>query len=322
MANLNIAEQRLPQDGRIKLMCDGRSVEMRVSSLPTQFGESVVLRILDQAAGRLELDALGLPEPMRRDVTDIIQRPNGIFLVTGPTGSGKTTTLYGCLKALHSVEAKLLTVEDPVEYELEGVMQVPVNLSVGLTFARALRAMLRQDPDIVLVGEIRDLETASTAIQAALTGHLVLSTLHTNDAPGAVTRLADLGIEPYLLASTLQGVLAQRLVRRLCPTCKVAVGPAAAELQQLGVEAAVLSGRSVYGPVGCPACHHTGYLGRLGLFELLRMSDSLREMVALGVPLSQLRQHALAHGMTSLRTAGVEAILTGQTTVAEVLNYV
>jgi len=322
MANLNIAEQRLPQDGRIKLTCEGRAVELRVSTLPTQFGESLVLRVLDQTAGRLSLEALGLPGTIHHAMTEIMARPGGIFLVTGPTGSGKTTTLYSCLKILNTTDAKILTVEDPVEYEVEGVMQVPVNLTAGLTFARALRSMLRQDPDIVMVGEIRDLETAQIAIQAALTGHLVLSTLHTNDAPGAVTRLVDLGIAPYLLASTLEGVLAQRLVRRLCPSCKAAAGPGAAPLPQLGLDPTMLAGGSVHRQVGCPACHHTGYMGRMGVFEFMRMTDSLREMVARDVPLSQLRQHALAQGMTSLRAAGVEAILTGQTTMEEVVKYI
>jgi type IV pilus assembly protein PilB len=305
----------------MKLTCDGRAVELRISPLPTQFGESVVLRVLDQAAGRLEFDALSLPAPIRQDVASIIQRPNGILLVTGPTGSGKTSTLYACLKTLNKVDAKLLTVEDPVEYELDGVMQVPVNLTAGLTFARALHSLLRQDPDIVMVGEIRDLATAQVAIQAALTGHLVLSTLHTNDAPGAVTRLVDLGIEPYLLASTIEGVLAQRLVRRLCPSCKIAVGPASVQLPQLGVDPALFPQCTIYGKVGCPACHHTGFLGRIGLFEYMRMTDSLRELVARGVTLSQLRSQALAQGMTSLRTAGLEALITGQTTVAEVGKY-
>ena len=223
LANLNIAERRLPQDGRIKLTIAGRAVDLRVSTLPTQFGESVVLRVLDQSAVQLELGQLGLPAAIQAGVEEIIRRPNGIFIVTGPTGSGKTTTLYSCLKMLNTIDAKLLTVEDPVEYEIDGIMQVPVNLAAGLTFARALRTFLRQDPDIVMVGEIRDLETAQIAIQASLTGHLVLSTLHTNDAAGAVTRLVDMGIEPFLLASTLEAVLAQRLVRRICGSCRPSV---------------------------------------------------------------------------------------------------
>jgi type IV pilus assembly protein PilB len=322
LANLNIAERRLPQDGRIKLTLGGRAVDLRVSTLPTQFGESVVLRVLDQSSDRLDLGQIGLPAPIHAGVEEIIRRPNGIFLVTGPTGSGKTTTLYSCLKALNSVGSKLLTVEDPVEYEIDGVMQVPVNLAAGLTFARALRTFLRQDPDIVMVGEIRDLETAQIAIQASLTGHLVLSTLHTNDAPGAVTRLVDMGIEPFLLASTLEAVLAQRLVRRICPACRKAFAPGEALLRQLGMDPDALQGRAFYHSAGCPACNLTGYKGRLGLFEYLRVTDALRESIGQGATLGQLRQKGLAEGMTSLRSAGLQAILAGETTVEEVLKYI
>ena len=321
LANLNIAERRLPQDGRIRLTLGGRVVDLRVSTLPTQFGESVVLRVLDQSSLRLELARLGLPAAIQAGVEEIIRRPNGIFLVTGPTGSGKTTTLYSCLKALNSIGSKLLTVEDPVEYEIDGVMQVPVNLPAGLTFARALRTFLRQDPDIVMVGEIRDLETAQIAIQASLTGHLVLSTLHTNDAPGAVTRLVDMGIEPFLLASTLEAVLAQRLVRRICPACKAPLEPTADLVRLLGADPVALQGRPFYSGPGCAACHHTGYQGRLGLFEYLRLTDALRELVGQGASLGQLRQKSLAGGMTSLRAAGLQAILAGETTVEEVLKY-
>ncbi|MDI1249677.1 MAG: ATPase, T2SS/T4P/T4SS family [Lacunisphaera sp.] len=321
LANLNIAERRLPQDGRIRLNLGGRAVDLRVSTLPTQFGESVVLRILDQGAGRLQLSQLGLPEPARRAVEEIIHRPNGIFLVTGPTGSGKTTTLYSCLTVLNTIDAKLLTVEDPVEYEIDGVMQVPVNPGAGLTFARALRTFLRQDPDIVMVGEIRDLETARIAIQASLTGHLVLSTLHTNDAPGTVTRLVDMGIEPFLLASTLEAVLAQRLVRRICPACKIACAPDSAMLRQLTAVPATRNGLTVYRGAGCEACNQSGYQGRLGLFEFLRMSDPLRELVVRGASLVEIRRQAMGEGMTSLRDAGLAAVLAGDTTVEEVLKY-
>lgn len=321
LANLNIAERRLPQDGRIKLNFGGRAVDLRVSTLPTQFGESVVLRVLDQGAVRLQLDQIGLPEPIRRAVEAIIHRPNGIFLVTGPTGSGKTTTLYSCLTALNAIDHKLLTIEDPVEYEIEGVMQVPVNLGAGLTFARALRTFLRQDPDIVMVGEIRDLETARIAIQASLTGHLVLSTLHTNDAPGTVTRLVDMGIEPFLLASTLEAVLAQRLVRRICPACKVACAPDPALERQLGVGPSSCSGLKFYRGAGCAACSQSGYKGRLGIFEFLRMSDPLRELVVRGASLVAIRQQATGEGMISLRAAGLAAVLAGDTTVEEVLKY-
>ena len=321
LANLNIAERRLPQDGRLKLNLGGRAVDLRISTLPTQFGESVVLRVLDQSSVQLELRQLGLPESIQGKVQDIIRRPNGIFIVTGPTGSGKTTTLYSCLKALNTVDAKLLTVEDPVEYEVDGVMQVPVNLTAGLTFARALRSFLRQDPDIVMVGEIRDIETAQIAIQAALTGHLVLSTLHTNDAPSAVTRLVDIGIEPFLLASTLEGVLAQRLVRRVCAACKTPFEPPEAMLRQFDLDPAKLNGRPFYSGKGCAACLHTGYKGRLGLFEFLSVSDPLREMVVRGASLVRLRQQVIGEGMTPLRDAGLQAILAGETTVEEVVRY-
>ncbi len=320
MANLNIAERRLPQDGRLRLNLGGRAVDLRLSTLPTQFGESVVLRVLDQSAIQLDLGQLGLPASVRSRVEANIRRPNGIFIVTGPTGSGKTTTLYSCLKALNAVDAKLLTVEDPVEYEIEGVMQVPLNLGAGLTFVRALRAFLRQDPDIVMVGEIRDLETAQIAIQASLTGHLVLSTLHTNDAPGAVTRLTDMGIEPYLLASTLEAVLAQRLVRRLCMSCKSRCEPPESLVRQLGADPRMIKGQPIYSGTGCPACHHTGYSGRLGIFEYLQMTDSLRELVLRGASLAQLRQQALNDGMTLLREAGLHAVLAGETTIEEILK--
>jgi type IV pilus assembly protein PilB len=321
MAGLNIAECRLPQDGRIPLTLAGHTVDLRVSTLPTSFGESVVLRVLDQSSVRLELARLGLPAAMHAELAEIIRRPNGILLVTGPTGSGKTTTLYSCLAALNTVDAKLLTVEDPVEYEIDGVMQVPVNPGAGLTFARALRTFLRQDPDIVMVGEIRDLETAQIALQAALTGHLVLSTLHTNDAPSAVTRLVEMGIEPFLLASTLEAVLAQRLVRRVCSACKTVSAPPDAWLRQLGTDRTALAGRPCYAGAGCPACHHTGYQGRLGIFEFLRMTDPLRELLVQGVSLLQLRRHAAEQGMTSLRAAGLAAVFAGETTIDEVLKY-
>ena len=321
LANLDIAERRLPQDGKIRLHLGGRGVDLRVSTLPTQFGESVVLRVLDQSAGRLELGQLGMPAAVAAGVTEILHRPYGIFLVTGPTGSGKTTTLYSCLQQLNSPRAKLLTVEDPVEYEIDGIMQVPVNLGAGLTFPRALRSFLRQDPDIVMVGEIRDVETAQIAIQASLTGHLVLSTLHTNDAPGAVTRLMDLGVEPFLLASTLEAVLAQRLLRRICPDCRTPFDAGPALLEPLGLSPVALAGRPFYAGKGCPACAHSGYRGRLGLFEFLRMSEPLRELVTEGAALVRLRQQAAGEGMTSLRAAGLQAILAGQTTAEEVLKY-
>ncbi len=321
MASLNIAERRLPQDGRIALKIGGRAVDLRVSTLPTQFGESVVLRILDQSSARLALREIGLPAAVQDEIEAVIQRPNGIFIVTGPTGCGKTTTLYSCLKQLNTVDAKLLSVEDPVEYEIDGVMQVPVNFAAGLTFARALRAFLRQDPDIVMVGEIRDFETAQIAIQAALTGHLVLTTLHTNDATGAVTRLIDMGIEPFLLASTVEAVLAQRLVRRICPVCRIEFEPSAEILGQLGLNQTSMGGRTFYRGSGCVACQRTGYKGRIGLFEYLPVTESFREKVTEGASLIDLRLQATVDGMTSLRDAGMRAVFSGDTTIEEVIRY-
>jgi len=321
LANLNIAERRLPQDGRIRLALAGRSVDLRISTLPTQFGESVVLRVLDQAAVRLELGQLGLPAAARGGVEEVIRRPNGIFLVTGPTGSGKTTTLYSCLQLLNTPEAKLLTVEDPVEYEIDGIMQVPVNLAAGLTFAGALRAFLRQDPDIVMIGEIRDVETAQIGIQAALTGHLVLSTLHTNDAPSAITRLVDMGLEPFLLASTVEAVLAQRLLRRICPACRAAYEPDESLLRTLQLDAEERAGGKFFRGRGCGSCNQSGYKGRIGLFEFLRLSESLREMIGAGASLVDLRQRAQAEGLVTLRAAGLAALYAGDTTVEEVLKY-
>ncbi|MEO6995734.1 MAG: GspE/PulE family protein [Lacunisphaera sp.] len=321
MASLNIAERRLPQDGRIALKIGGRPVDLRVSTLPTQFGESVVLRILDQSSARLDLSEIGLPAAVHEKIAAVIQRPNGIFIVTGPTGCGKTTTLYSCLKQLNTVDAKLLSVEDPVEYEIDGVMQVPVNFAAGLTFAKALRAFLRQDPDIVMVGEIRDFETAQIAIQAALTGHLVLTTLHTNDATGAVTRLIDMGIEPFLLASTVEAVLAQRLVRRICRACRTEFEPAAELLEQLGLNRAARGGRPFFHGAGCLECQRTGYKGRLGLFEYLPVTESFREKITQGASLMELRLQAVADGMTSLRDAGMRAAFSGDTTIEEVIRY-
>jgi type IV pilus assembly protein PilB len=318
LANLNIAERRLPQDGRIRLTLAGRAVDLRVSTLPTQFGESVVLRVLDQSAVRLELTQLGLPDTVRGGVEELLRRPNGIFIVTGPTGSGKTTTLYSCLKLLNRTDAKLLTVEDPVEYEIDGIMQVPVNLAAGLTFARALRTFLRQDPDIIMVGEVRDVETAQIAIQASLTGHLVLTTLHTNDAPSAVTRLVDMGIAPFLLASTVEAVLAQRLLRRICPDCRSEHRPPEPLVRQLGDGLDL----KFYRGAGCPACHHSGYRGRVGVFEFLRVTDALRELIVQGASLVELRRQARADGLVSLRDAALAAIRAGDTTLEEVIKYV
>jgi len=306
LANLNVAERRLPQDGRIPFTNGGRPVDLRISTLPTQFGESVVLRVLDQTAVALDLASLALPERVHRGVEAAIQRPNGVFVVTGPTGSGKTTTLYACLRAIHRPEFKVLTAEDPVEYEIEGLMQVPVNPVAGLTFAAALRAFLRQDPDVIMVGEIRDVETAQIAIQAALTGHLVLTTLHTNDAPGTITRLVDMGIEPFLIASTLEAVLAQRLVRRICPVCRAPDGNRADRRGQR--------------ERGCERCGGSGYKGRLGIFEFLRVTEALRELITARAPTYRLREQALADGLGPLREAGLAAVQAGLTTAEEVLK--
>jgi type IV pilus assembly protein PilB len=317
LAGLNIAERRVPQDGRLRFAVDGRSVDLRISTLPTQSGESVVLRVLDPSSAPLQLAALGLPAALEAEVREIIHRPHGIFVVTGPTGSGKTTTLYGCLRIINHPGLKILTAEDPVEYEIEGIMQLPVNPGIGLTFAAALRSFLRQDPDVLMVGEIRDLETAQIAIQAALTGHLVLSTLHTNDAAGAITRLIDMGVEPYLLCATLEAVLAQRLVRRICPDCRETAGPPATLLAQFGLDPGQTEGRSFHRGRGCDACQHTGYKGRTGIFEWLRMSEPLRELVMQRAPAVDIKRMAVGHGMRTLHTAGLCAVADGRTTLEE-----
>jgi len=321
IADLNIAEHRIPQDGRIKLTIEGRAVDLRVSTLPTQFGESVVLRVLDKSAVNLDLDNLGLPENVKTGIRDAVRRPNGIFIVTGPTGSGKTTTLYSALREVNEVETKLLTAEDPVEYELEGIMQVPVNHQVGLDFARALRAFLRQDPDKIMVGEIRDIETARIAVQASLTGHVVLSTLHTNDAPGAITRLIDMGLEPFLLSASLEFVLAQRLVRKICTGCKQDYEPAKDLIENLGLNQNDIGERQFFYGAGCEECNQSGYRGRTGLFEMIKVSDSFREMINSGAATLVLRQKAIEQGMRTLREDGVRSIFDGESTVEEVLKY-
>lgn len=321
IADLNIAEHRIPQDGRIKMTIEGRAVDLRVSTLPTQFGESVVLRVLDKSAVNLDLDSLGLPENIKTGIRDAVRRPNGIFIVTGPTGSGKTTTLYSALKEVNQLDTKLLTAEDPVEYEIEGIMQVPVNHQVGLDFARALRAFLRQDPDKIMVGEIRDIETARIAVQASLTGHVVLSTLHTNDAPGAVTRLVDMGLQPFLLSASLEFVLAQRLVRKICSNCKQEYVPSHDLLQSLGLNPNELGDRKFYFGGGCESCNQSGYRGRTGLFEMIKVTDSFREMINSGAATLVLRQCAIEQGMRTLREDGLRSIFDGESTVEEVLKY-
>lgn len=321
MSSLNIAETRLPQDGRISQEVHGKRIDMRVSTLPTIYGESVVLRVLDRSNANLDLEMLNLPPAIHEYIEDTILKPNGIFICTGPTGAGKTTTLYACLRKVNTEDSKLLTAEDPVEYEIDGIIQVPVQESIGLTFGRVLRAFLRQDPDRILVGEMRDLETAQIAIQASLTGHLVLSTLHTNDAPGAVTRLVDMGCEPFLVAATLEGVLGQRLLRRICPDCKVAYPPSAAVLEQIGLNPSDIGSKEFYTGQGCDTCNDTGYKGRQGLFELLDMSDPIRELVSKRAATVVLKQKARELGMKTLREDGLRNIYDGITTIEEVLKY-
>ncbi|PYL16785.1 MAG: pilus assembly protein PilB, partial [Verrucomicrobia bacterium] len=279
MANMNIAERRLPQDGRIQKNIAGRHVDLRVSTLPTQFGESVVLRVLDRSTVNLDLEMLGMPEYVHNYIHEIINCPNGIFIATGPTGSGKTTTLYSCLRKINTIDSKLLTAEEPVEYDLEGIVQVPVNEAIGLTFARVLRAFLRQDPDRIMIGETRDLETAQIAIQASLTGHLVFTTLHTNDAPGAITRLIDMGVEPFLISATLEAVLGQRLLRSICPNCRAPYQPNESVLAQLELSKRDIGDRKFFYGEGCDACNHTGYKGRKGIYELMKITDPLRELI-------------------------------------------
>ena len=321
MSNMNIAERRVPQDGRIVKQVGDRQVDMRVSSLPTHHGESVVLRVLDRSSVNLSLEALGLPEHIFEYVTETIEKPNGIFIVTGPTGAGKTTTLYAALKRINTIDHKLLTAEDPVEYDIDGIIQIPVHEAIGLTFPRVLRAFLRQDPDRIMVGEMRDMDTAQIAIQASLTGHLVLSTLHTNDAPGAVTRLVDMGCEPFLVAASLEGVLAQRLVRTICLECKTHYEPNEALLTQLGVSPHELGDKDFHTGKGCDACGQTGYKGRAGLYELLDISDPVRELITDRAPTVVVKQKAMEHGMTTLREDGLRNIYLGKTSIEEVLKY-
>jgi len=289
--------------------------------LPTQYGESVVLRVLDKSVVNLDLESLSLPEDVKSGVREAVRRPNGIFIVTGPTGSGKTTTLYSALREVNEIDTKILTAEDPVEYEIEGIMQVPVNHQVGLDFPRALRAFLRQDPDTIMVGEIRDLETARIAVQASLTGHVVLSTLHTNDAAGAVTRLLDMGLEPFLLAASLEFVLAQRLVRRICSNCKQDYIPKNEMIEDLELKPEEYEGRQFYFGAGCDECNQTGYSGRSGLFEMIRVTDVYRELITAGAATIVLKHKAIEQGSRTLRADGLRAIFDGRTTIEEVLKY-
>ena len=321
MANMNIAERRLPQDGRIQKNIAGRHVDLRVSTLPTQFGESVVLRVLDRSTVNLDLEMLGMPDYIHNYLLEVIERPNGIFIATGPTGSGKTTTLYSCLRKINTLDSKLLTAEEPVEYDLEGIIQVPVNENIGLTFARVLRAFLRQDPDRIMIGETRDLETAQIAIQASLTGHLVFTTLHTNDAPGAITRLIDMGVEPFLISATLEAVLGQRLLRSICPNCRENYKPNESLLAQLEISKRDIGDRKFFYGKGCDACNNTGYKGRKGIYELMRITDPLRELINERAPTVVLKQKAIELGMVTLRQDGLRSIFAGDTTIEEVLKY-
>ncbi len=321
MANMNIAERRLPQDGRIQKNIAGRNIDLRVSTLPTQFGESLVLRVLDRTTVNLELEALGMPDYIYNFLLEMIHRPNGIFIATGPTGSGKTTTLYSCLRKINTIDSKLLTVEEPVEYDLEGIVQVPVNEAIGLTFARVLRSFLRQDPDRIMVGETRDLETAQIAIQASLTGHLVFTTLHTNDAPGAITRLIDMGIEPFLISATLEAVLGQRLLRTICTQCRKTYQPNEELLAELGISRRDVGERQFYYGKGCEACNNTGYKGRKGIYELLKVTDPIRELINARAPTVTLKEKAIELGMVTLRQDGLRSIFAGDTTIEEVLKY-
>jgi type IV pilus assembly protein PilB len=321
MANMNIAERRLPQDGRIQKNIAGRTVDLRVSTLPTQFGESVVLRVLDRTTVNLDLEMLGMPDYIHQYILEVINRPNGIFIATGPTGSGKTTTLYSCLRKINTIDSKLLTAEEPVEYDLEGIVQVPVNEAIGLTFARVLRSFLRQDPDRIMVGETRDLETAQIAIQASLTGHLVFTTLHTNDAPGAVTRLIDMGVEPFLISSTLEAVLGQRLLRSICPNCRTTYQPSDDLLAQLELSRRDIGSKNFFYGKGCETCNQTGYKGRKGIYELMKITDPLRELINERAPTVVLKQKAVELGMVALRQDGLRSIFAGDTTIEEVLKY-
>jgi type IV pilus assembly protein PilB len=321
MANLNISERRVPQDGRIAFNLGNKQIDLRVSTLPTQFGESVVLRVLDRSSVNLEIESLGFPKYVYDFVTEVIMRPNGIFVVTGPTGCGKTTTLYSCLRRVNTIDSKLLTAEDPVEFDIEGIMQVAINDGAGMTFSRALRSFLRQDPDIIMVGEMRDLETAQISIQASLTGHLVLSTLHTNDSPGAVTRLVDMGVEPFLISSTLMGVLGQRLVRTVCKNCRTPFEPTEAQLSLLNLSPHDLGDKVFYYGRGCSTCNDTGYRGRKGIFELLIVNDPIRTLINERAPTVVVRQKAVELGMVTLREDGLRGIFEGDTTIEEVVKY-
>ncbi len=320
MSNLDIAERRLPQDGRIQLAIGGASVDIRVSTLPTLFGESVVLRILDRTVVQLDLNKVGMAADTLVIWRELIQKPNGIILVTGPTSSGKTTTLYATLNELNHIEDKIITTEEPVEYEIEGLIQVPINAEIGVTFASCLRAILRQDPDKILVGETRDLETAEISIQASLTGHIVFTTLHTNDAPSAITRLRDMGVPTFLITATIEGVLAQRLVRKICNFCRTPFTPSPEVTMELGMSPEEAASKPFFYGKGCEKCNNTGYKGRMGIYELLIMNDTLREMVVSEASLDEFRNSCRRFGMRTLRESGLKAVHEGATSIEEVVR--
>ena len=320
MADLDIAERRMPQDGRIELMVGGHPVDLRVSVMPTIFGESVVMRILDRSVVNLSLANVGMDEATMAAFRSAIDRPNGIVLVTGPTGSGKTTTLYSSLSELNNIEDKLITTEDPVEYDIDGIIQIPIDTDVGVTFAGCLRAILRQDPDTILVGEIRDLETAEIAIQAALTGHLVFSTLHTNDAPSTVTRLKDMGIQSFMICATVEAILAQRLVRRICTKCREETKVNTQLLFDLGLEREAVADKKFFKGKGCDQCNNTGYKGRIAMFELMVLNDKIRDMVMGNASTDEIRDEATDNGMITLRDFGMKLVADGITTLDEVVR--
>jgi len=320
MADLDITEARVPQDGRIELAIDGRPVDLRVATLPGASGEGCVMRVLDRSAVSLDLQALGLQPHDEAALRAMTTLPHGIVLVTGPTGSGKTTTLYAMLSEANSPDTKIITVEDPVEYDIDGIVQVPINDEIGVTYASVLRSILRQDPDKILVGEIRDQETGATAVEASLTGHTVFATIHTNDAPSTVTRLVDMGVEPFLISATLESVVAQRLVRSVCADCRVEFEPDEDVLMELGPDADLVRGRTLSYGKGCDKCHHTGYRGRTGLFEIMTIDDEIRRLIEANASIEELREAALTGGMRSLREAGLRAAAEGRTTIEEVLR--
>jgi type IV pilus assembly protein PilB len=320
MANLDIAERRVPQDGRIELNVNNQPIDLRVAVLPTMFGESVVMRVLDRGNVNLDLDKLGMRDEDLTMVRQLIRKPNGIVIVTGPTGSGKTTTLYSALRELNDPSMKLITAEDPVEYDIDGIIQCQIKPDIELTFARILRSMLRQDPDVVLIGEIRDKETAEIAVQASLTGHLVFSTLHTNDAPSAIARLLDLGLEPFLVTATIEGIVAQRLVRKICNNCKTQYQPTEEQLMELELRLDDVVGKIFYYGKGCESCNNTGYRGRMGIYEIMSLDDDMRDLIIQHASTQVLRAESRKRGMRTLRQGGLIAIYDGITTIEEVVR--